>query len=375
MRNTTGRLTEVSSLTEFDALLADEARNIRGWRVQDVDLRERSDVLASLGVAGALFLGCTFEPGTAEQLESRGALVFPEVPDVPFDSYRSSLYTPEELYDGLAHGYTATPDAKIYAWFRQIEQTPSMTFAQSLHDHAIGDALSRFANGYRITGVMGGHDVARGSDAYAQAARLGRSLIGAGLGLATGGGPGAMEAANLGAHLSGYPDDMLAEAIDVLRPAPTFDGMIDAWASTAMEVRSRWSAPADLVNLGIPTWHYGHEPPNAFASAIAKFFQNAIREDVLLRLCSAGIVFLPGMGGTIQEIFQDACENYYAEPGLVAPMILVGQKHWTEELPAWPLLQAMAKGRPMEKHLHLVDDVADAVAILAGESSARCSPY
>ena len=69
---------------------------------------------------------------------------------------------------------------------------------------------------------------------------------------------------------------------------------------------------------GIPTWHYGHEPPNVFATAIAKYFRNATREAILLEVCDAGIVFLPGRGGTVQEVFQDACENYYADESSVA---------------------------------------------------------
>ena len=116
----------------------------------------------------------------------------------------------------------------------------------------------------------------------------------------------------------------------------------------------------------MPTWHYGHEPPNPFATHIAKYFANAPREAVLLEACSAGIVFLPGAGGTVQEIFQDACENYYADESSMAPMVLVGRHHWTEELPAWPLLRALARGRAMEDHIHLVDTVEEAVAELPG---------
>ncbi len=51
---------------------------------------------------------------------------------------------------------------------------------------------------------MGGHAVARDDPAYAQTARLAWRL-GSTLVVATGGGPGAMEAANLGAYLSGHP--------------------------------------------------------------------------------------------------------------------------------------------------------------------------
>ena len=34
-------------------------------------------------------------------LREHGALVFHDIPDVPFDAYRASLYTPDELYRGL----------------------------------------------------------------------------------------------------------------------------------------------------------------------------------------------------------------------------------------------------------------------------------
>jgi len=138
---------------------------------------------------------------------------------------------------------------------------------------------------------------------------------------------------------------------------------VTAWAWAAFAVRERW--PDGAVSLGVPTWFYGHEPPNAFADAIAKYFKNAIREDVLLHVCRAGIVFLPGRGGTVQEVFQDACENYYAAEPDVAPMVLVGRRFWTEEVPAWPLLRSLADGRPMADRVHLVDDV-DGVPGLLG---------
>ena len=115
----------------------------------------------------------------------------------------------------------------------------------------------------------------------------------------------------------------------------------------------------------MPTWHYGHEPPNLFATAVAKYFRNALREAILLQVCDAGIVFLPGAGGTVQEVFQDACENYYATEDAVAPMVLVGRTYWTQTLPAWPLLQALARGRAMEEHIHLVDTVEEAAALVA----------
>ena len=174
-----------------------------------------------------------------------------------------------------------------------------------------------------------------------------------------------MEAVNLGASLAGYPDGALDEAIATLAAVPSFRPSIERWATVAMDVRSRW--PGD-GGLAVPTWAYGAEPPNVFAGAIAKYFQNAVREATLLRRCVGGIAFLPGAAGTVQELFQDACENYYAEPPMVAPMVLVGTEHWTTDVPAWPLLTALARGREMRSRVHLVGTVDDAARLLRDDA-------
>ena len=354
---------EVESLEQFDALVAKGADSMRHWRIQDVDLRGRSDVLDRLDAHGALLLGCLLDTDAENRLRERGALVFPRLPDVPVNPYRAELYTPAELYAGLESAYDATPDAQAYAWSRSSADLAA-DLARALHDHAVDDALSELTAGRRLVGVMGGHAHARGSHDYVEAARLGRDLARAGLTVATGGGPGAMEAANLGAYFAPYEDEVLDEAVALLATVPTFETSTTLWARAGLEVLRRW--PDGGESLGIPTWFYGHEPPNVLATHVAKYFKNAIREDVLLHLCDAGIVFLPGRAGTVQEVFQDACENYYAAPGALAPMILVGVDHWTRELPAWPLLEALADGRPMADRVHLVDSPADVLPHLIG---------
>jgi predicted Rossmann-fold nucleotide-binding protein len=357
-----GSTVEVESLEEFDARVAAGARSLSGWHVQGLDLRGRGEALRALDAAGALFLGCELEPADEQSLRARGALVFPIVPGIPFDAYRASLYTAEELYAGLDDSYEETLDARVYAWSRQ-ESTLDMSLTQALHDHAIDDALHELIQGHRLVGVMGGHAVTRGSAPYADAARLAGELTREGLVVATGGGPGAMEAANLGAYLAHRSPAELDEALALLASAPSFVPSVRAWARAALDVRERW--PDGAPSLGIPTWHYGHEPPNAFATAIAKYFRNAIREAVLLHAASAGIVFLPGAAGTVQEVFQDACENYYADASSVAPMVLVGREHWTRTLPVWPLLESLARDRHMADQVHLVDDVSEVAALLA----------
>lgn len=106
---------DVESLDEFDAHVAGTG-SLAGVVVQSVDLTRRSTVLRDADVAGAIFLGCRLKPADASQLARAGALVFPRLPDLPFDPYRPALYTPDELYRGLKAGYPATTDAHIFAW-------------------------------------------------------------------------------------------------------------------------------------------------------------------------------------------------------------------------------------------------------------------
>lgn len=273
------------------------------------------------------------------------------------DLGRQTLYTADDLYDSA--DYSSSFDARAYAWVLGT-CGPAEALAEVLHDQAIDTALGDWAGGRSLVGVMGGHASERGGSAYAEAARLGW-LLGTDHVVATGGGPGAMEAANLGGRMADLPADALGEALARVATVASYRPSIDAWVGAARDAMAL--SPAPRPTLGVPTWHYGHEPPNLFATAIAKYFRNALREAILLQVCDAGIVFLPGAGGTVQEIFQDACENYYAAEGGVAPMVLVGRSYWTEHLPAWPLLQSLARGRAMEPHIHLVDTVDEAAAL------------
>jgi len=358
---------EVESLDQFDRLRS-RSRSMAGWFVQDLDLRERSESLLTARPQGAVFLGCHIALEVEDSLRDRGALVFPEIAGLPFDPYRASLYTAAELYGDVPGGgaYAESPDALSNAWRLSQGTTPDVaaTLAMSLHDHSIGDALMDAVDRIdrsHVVGVMGGHGVVRGSEMYADAAKLGLALTRAGMTVLTGGGPGAMEAVNLGARMASAPAD-LDEVLASLAVVPGFLPSVDAWARVALEVCAKYPEGG---GYGVPTWFYGHEPPNVFPSEIAKYFSNALREDTLLALCGGGVLYLPGAAGTVQEIFQAVTPAYYAPDGTrIAPLVLVGREYWTGTLPAWPLLTSLAAGRGMASAIHCVDTWAEALDVL-----------
>ncbi|TRY19753.1 Rossmann fold nucleotide-binding protein [Tessaracoccus rhinocerotis] len=367
--------TEMDTLAQFDDAVAaggDLSRAV----LQSLDLRHRDDALRTCRVDGALVLGCRLSEEGAQILRAGGALLFPRLPDAPLNTYRAHLYTPIDLFDTYPTGtYEDSLDARGYAWTRGAAGEPSLDqqLAESLHDHAIAEALDDYldmVDPVQVVGVMGGHALQRGSEGYAATARLGMQLALAGKLVASGGGPGAMEAANLGARLAPHGPQALAEALRMLATVPRFVPSVDDWAKVAFEVKAQFSGGSD--NLGIPTWFYGHEPPNVFASQIAKFCSNALREDILLKRCRGGLVYLPGAAGTVQELFQAVTGNYYAEdPSTITPLVLVGVEQWTRTLPAWPLLSSLAAGKPMADAIRLVDTVEEAGEFLIARVARR----
>ena len=357
-------------------------RGFHGVRLQGVDLSGAAGVElveSQARLDGLVVLGGIVPPAVAHALRARGAMLFPSAPDAPVDPYRSRLYSPTELYAHLEHGYDATVDAQAYRWFTDGRTTHDayVTALRALHDDAMSDALAELLTSRRCVGIMGGHAWRRDEARYRDLAHAARQLVDSGRTVITGGGPGAMEAANVGALCRKRPHD-LDTALDVLGEVPTFTD-VTAWARAGFTARAliidasaaQKMAPPKARSIGIPTWFYGHEPPNVFADAIAKYFSNALREDQLLAASSEAIIVLPGAAGTVQEIFQAVTPLYYARAKqTLTQLVLVDREHWTRTIPVWPALNALAQGRPMAASVSLVDGVHEAVNLLGASTGA-----
>jgi predicted Rossmann-fold nucleotide-binding protein len=179
--------------------------------------------------------------------------------------------------------------------------------------------------------------------------------------MVSGGGPGAMEATHVGAWFAGNTIENLEKAISILAKAPIYNDVY--WLDKSFEVLQQYPK-SKFKSLGIPTWLYGHEPPTPFATDIAKYFKNSVREDKLLTIAKGGIIFAPGSAGTIQEIFQEATQNHYLSFGYASPMIFFNSHYWNIERPIYPLLkQMLAEG----KYKNLILSSYDTVGGIVGE--------
>ena len=313
---------------------------------------------------------------------------------------RAGLYTSSELFAGWDPDRPAsaaqTYDFRVYAAARRhgkaaLRSPPrhAVARARAVHDGDMIWHLNQRLAGDRVVAVMGGHRMARGDDDYRLVAHLGRSLADTGVLPVSGGGPGAMEATHLGARTSGSGVSV-AEALAVIVSGGEdtlvfpfdsadelfVDGRWDQLHADNVERLHRWLAPAFALaeatagrpgaSIGVPTWLYGHEPPTPLATEHAKYFDNSIREDGLLAVATAGVVFAPGRAGTLQEIFQDAAQNYYESVAdRFSPMVFLDvDGYWTDQFSLRPVLEELFDPAQRE-NVHWVTDVEAAVAALS----------
>ena len=336
---------EVENQEELITLLKSNKVLIK-YAFQNLDFSQLNYDLSKLTFNECLFLGCNL-PSSLLQHCYLNNYIFPEL-NMPYNSYINHLYTKELLYDkynlGSPESYTKCLDFKIYDHFIKTGKEANdikETLARRLHDHSITDALYDFLDTFpddKKVAIMGGHSLSRASQTYLNVALISKELTERGYLMISGGGPGAMEATHVGAWFAGKPTEDLQIAIEILITAPSYKDQL--WLDTAIKVIETFPNPK-YESLGIPTWLYGHEPPTPFATKIAKYFANSVREDGLLAIAKGGIIFTPGSAGTIQEIFQDATQNHYLSFDVSSPMIFLDKKYWTIERPIYTILEQM----------------------------------
>ena len=299
---------EIESLEELHELIKSEQEFIK-VAFQNIDLSSVENDFKSRLVKNCVFLGCEISDSLHAYLSKGANLIFPQM-DVPYNPYKATLYTTNELYSGFdpldPETYKITPDYRIFEYYnekgRYYPDTIFETLAQKLHDHSITDAFMDILENLeqkKIIAIMGGHGLRRDWESYYKVARISKQLVEEGYFMLSGGGPGAMEATHLGAWMASRPDDELAEAVNMLSEAPHYSD--EFWLSKAFEVIEKFPKDSEkITDIGIPTWLYGHEPATPFASQIAKYFENSVREEGLLAYAFGGVIYSPGSAGTIQ---------------------------------------------------------------------------
>ncbi|GAB7031213.1 TIGR00730 family Rossman fold protein [Streptomyces sp. NPDC021749] len=173
--------------------------------------------------------------------------------------------------------------------------------------------------------VFGSARTPRDSKEYETGVRIGRALVEAGFGVITGGGPGAMEAANKGAHEAG------GTSVGLGIELPFEQGM------------------NPYVNLGVD-FRY--------------FF---VRKTCFVKY-ARGFVVLPGGLGTLDELFE-ALTLVQTRKVTRFPIVLFGTAYWAG-LVDWLRDTLIAQGKASMHDLelfHLSDDVDEAITLVTKE--------
>jgi predicted Rossmann-fold nucleotide-binding protein len=265
----------------------------------------------------------------------------------PYDIRPDRLYTRDDLMQGWRRGadHSMTLDGRIYEYVKvHGGRAPDVEegLAQRTHDHFIDVALATFLaqTNRPVVGIMGGSGTVAADPNYRRVVRLTAALTQRGYLVVGGGGLGIMEAANLGAYLAPASEADRDAAVDALAAAPPYAEDPAGYIGVEVDLRERF-APGGQ-SLAIPTWVNPGEPISQFASHIAKYFSNSIREDGMLAVASGGIVFAPGGAGTMQEIFQDAAQNADRIFGR-SPMAFLDTQHYCAATGLYPALERQAQ--------------------------------
>jgi uncharacterized protein (TIGR00730 family) len=195
-----------------------------------------------------------------------------------------------------------------------------------------GEGFRALAGLPHAVSVFGSARTGRDSAEYEAGVRLGRGLAEAGWAVITGGGPGAMEAANKGAQEAGGVS----------------------------------------VGLGIELpFESGLNPYCDIGLNFRYFF---VRKTCFVKY-SRGFVVLPGGMGTLDELFEALT---LVQTGKVTrfPIVLFGTEYWGG-LVDWIKSTLVAGGKCAERDLelfHLTDDVEETVALLSQQAGPQEEP-
>ena len=177
-------------------------------------------------------------------------------------------------------------------------------------------------------GVFGSARTPTDHPSYAQAEEIGRRLVEAGFAVITGGGPGAMEAANKGASEAGG-------------------------VSVGLGIELPWETGLnEWVDLGIN-------------------FRYFFTRKVMFVKYSQGFIVLPGGLGTLDEMFE-ALTLAQTQKIDAAPIVLIGVDFWSGLL-SWLRDTVLEDGKISAADLDrlvLTDDIDEAIALIVASREA-----
>ncbi|MFJ4684535.1 TIGR00730 family Rossman fold protein [Streptomyces sp. NPDC091377] len=174
--------------------------------------------------------------------------------------------------------------------------------------------------------VFGSARTPVGSPEYEAGVQLGRALVDAGWAVITGGGPGAMEAANKGACEAGG------------------------------------------VSVGLGIELPFEQGLNKYVDIGLNFRYFFVRKMMFVKYAQ-GFVVLPGGLGTLDELFE-ALTLVQTQKVTRFPIVLFGTQYWSGLLD-WLRNTLVAQGKAAEKDLllfHVTDDVEEAVSLVSKET-------
>jgi uncharacterized protein (TIGR00730 family) len=185
------------------------------------------------------------------------------------------------------------------------------------------DGFEALADVYPAVSVFGSSRVTEEDPVYGIGVRLGRLLAEAGFAVITGGGPGAMEAANRGAHEAG-----------------------------GKSVGLRIQLPREQAS-------------NPYAKVTVNFRYFFIRKVIFVKYAVAYVI-LPGGFGTLDELFESLTliQTMRIKP---FPVILLGKEYW-RDLVGWVRKTMLGKHRMIQPKdlelLQVLDEPEEAVSVI-----------